>query len=94
MANTIKQLITNKDNISISSTKFWYNVACFVSTIIVIWLAYNLKLEVLIFLTYMSCTGGFKVASDIIRWRSNINTPEPVTKEEEPAITNPRQLNE
>lgn len=65
----IKDLaISNRDGRT-STTKFWYNIACATSTAVVIWYAYNLKLDWTIFGLYLGCVGGFSAASKFLAYK-------------------------
>lgn len=54
-----KQLIRANQTDKVSTTKFWYNVACAVSTGIVIWYSIKLVLTWEMLVVYLGSVGSF-----------------------------------
>ena len=66
-----QQLVSSNQTDKISTTKFWYNVACGVSTFIVCWYAWHLKLDWEMFMVYLGSVGGFASYSKYVMSRYN-----------------------
>lgn len=68
-----------------SSKKFWYNMACFTATVVMLWIASKLPTEfgmddwifVVLFGVYLITVGGFEVILEVaklfIQWRTGGN---------------------
>lgn len=71
-----KQLIRANQTDKISTTKFWYNIACGTSTLIVLWYSWNLVLDFEMMLAYLGLVGGFSAYSKYLMRRGDmpINT--------------------
>lgn len=72
----VKQLINANQTDKVSTTKFWYNIACGTSTLIVLWYSWNLVLDFEMMLAYLGLVGGFSAYSKYLMRRGNtsINT--------------------
>jgi len=69
--STVQQLIKSNQSDKISTTKFWYNIACAVSTGVVCWYAWHLKLDWEMFMVYLGSVGGFASYSKYVMSRYN-----------------------
>jgi len=67
----LKQLFTSNQTDKLSTTKFWYNIACLVSTCIVSWYAFNMVLDWEMFLAYLGSVGGFSSYSKYVMSRQD-----------------------
>ena len=67
-----KQLIRANQTDKVSTTKFWYNIACGVSTLIVLWYAANLVLDFEMMLAYLGLVGGFSAYSKYLMRRGEM----------------------
>jgi len=73
-----RQLIASNSSGKISTTKFWYNIACLLATCVVGWYGYHFKLAWEMFGLYLVSVGGFSSLSKYL----NSRFQEPVTAKE------------
>lgn len=87
MTTFYKQLITGDDNVTVEMHRFWYNTACLVGTVIVLYYAWHLKLDALVFIVYMGCVGGFEcinayfASKGVLNGSTGSNQPNPGAKD-------------
>lgn len=65
----IKELVQSNRDGKTSTTKFWYNIACFVAVYVVCWYAYNLRLTWEMFGIFLISVGGFSSLSKFLNLR-------------------------
>jgi len=65
----LKGLFTSNQTDKLSTTKFWYNIACLTSTVMVCWYSYNMVLDWEMFLAYLGSVGGFSSYSKYVMSR-------------------------
>jgi len=65
----LKQLFTSNQTDKLSTTKFWYNIACLTCTVMVCWYAFNMVLDWEMFLAYLGSVGGFSSYSKYVMSR-------------------------
>lgn len=67
--SSIKQLVQANKTGKLSTTKFWYNIACIVATLIVLHYSWDFKLTWEMFGLYLGCVGGMATASKWINMK-------------------------